>query len=132
MHDSMKISLGFYEKISIGADEMEIGTACTKNPVSISQKLSEEIKRKENRDLHMTNHTEFIFGCPQFYVQGPGILASMADYVHRLGQERQLLIIIDKDVCGFVKPMFESLENGKVPYDVINMQTRSPCRKSKA
>ncbi len=62
---------------------------------------------------------EMIFGCPQYYVQGPGVLSSCAKYICALGIKKKVLIIIDNGVLSCVEPMFKSLDNDGIQYKTI-------------
>jgi glycerol dehydrogenase len=58
---------------------------------------------------------ETIFGAPQFYVQGPGILGNTASYVKKLGLGKNVLVIVDAGVVEPIQPLFESLAKEGIP-----------------
>jgi len=65
---------------------------------------------------------ETVFGAPQYYVQGRGILSNTNEYLKKLGLLKNVLIIADSQIVELVKPLFNSLDKGGIPYKTINFE----------
>lgn len=63
---------------------------------------------------------ELIFGCPQYYIQGPGNLASSGKYVKNLGLGKRCLILVDQAVRTIAQPIPDSLALQQIPYDILD------------
>ena len=58
---------------------------------------------------------EMIFGAPQYYVQGPGCMSTIAERMAHLGVGKHSLVIIDPGVVECAKPMFDALAQANLP-----------------
>ena len=63
---------------------------------------------------------ELIFGCPQYYIQGPGVLSSAGKYLKNLGLGKKSLILVDQAVKAIAQPILISLESQQLPYDILD------------
>ncbi|HPX93501.1 MAG TPA: iron-containing alcohol dehydrogenase [Bacillota bacterium] len=72
---------------------------------------------------------EMIFGAPQFYVQGPGIIAKTGKYLTDLQLDGKLLLMIDVGVKEVVKPMLVSIEEASIDYDVLDFADQYTLKK---
>jgi len=63
---------------------------------------------------------ELIFGCPQYYIQGPEILASSGKYLKNLGLGKKSLILVDQAVKTVAQPLLNSLELQLIPYETLD------------
>lgn len=63
---------------------------------------------------------ELIFGCPQYYIQGPGILAASGKYIKNLGLGKRSLILVDQAVKTVAQPIYDSLALQQIPYEVLD------------
>lgn len=61
---------------------------------------------------------ELIFGSPQYYIQGAGILSSSANYIKNLGVGEHVLVLIDRDVMSQSAALFESLNSSSIKFTV--------------
>ncbi|MEL7610592.1 MAG: iron-containing alcohol dehydrogenase [Bacillota bacterium] len=62
---------------------------------------------------------EMIFGAPQYYVQGPGILRAIPRHMAALEVKRRTLIIMDPGVVGCVQHMFDAMDTTALPYTLL-------------
>jgi glycerol dehydrogenase len=67
---------------------------------------------------------ELIFGCPQYYIQGPGILSSSAKYLINLGVGKRSLVLVDKAVKTCTSAMFDSFDENKIPYQTVDFDNQ--------
>ena len=62
---------------------------------------------------------EKIFGAPQYYVQGPGVLANIVKHMEKLGVGRKVLVIVAPGVVGCAKPMFDAMAAAETHYETV-------------